>query len=1045
MIQKQTLSINFAKGLDTKTDPWQLSPDNFENLINQVFNKGGRLTKRFGNKKLSSLPNASSTYLTTLNGNLTATGNSIYAYNDNSNAWVSKGTIQPMKLDTLALIRNNLNQIQCDAAVASNGLVCTVYSELNNSTTTYKYAVADAETGQNIVSPVAIPVSSGTVTGSPRVFVLGNYFVIVFTNVITAVSHLQYISISLTNPTVVTANADIASSYISSTTLSWDGFVVGVNLYLAYNTTSGGQSVKVTYLSASHAATGGAPVSAVTFATFKATLMTVTADVTNMSSPIIWVNFYRSDTSVGFALAVDKNLNTILAPTATIPSGTIVNIASAAQSGVCTLFFETVNFYSYDSNIPSNFVSKYTITQSGTVSSPIVSIRSVGLASKAFIVNSVIYYLAEYLSAYQPTYFLINGSTSTSASPVVVGRLAYENGITVTISSSTLGYFPLGLPSVSVLNENVCYFGYLFKDLISAVNKDTAVPSGTQINGIYSQTGINLATVTIGTENINTAEIGKDLLISGGFLWMYDGYLPVEQNFFLFPDNVEVTTTTGSGGLVAQDYYYQVTYEWTDNQGNAYRSAPSIPVKQTTTTGSSTNTIKVPTLRLTYKVANPVKIVVYRWSTAQQIYYQVTSLTAPTLNDTTADSVTITDALSDAAILGNNIIYTNGGVIENTGAPATEAVTLFDSRFWMIDAEDKNLLWFSKQVIEGVPVEMSDLFTKFISPTQAAQGSTGPMRTIAPMDDKLIIGKPNALYYINGTGPDNTGNNNQYSEPIFITATVGSENQASFVFTPQGLMFQSQKGIWLLGRDLQTSYIGAPVEFYNSSVVKSAINIPETNQVRFTLDTGETLMYDYFYGQWAVFKGAPGISSCIFAGLHTFLNSFGEVYQENPNSYVDGSNPVLIGLKTAWFNLAGLQGYQRAYFFYLLGKYLTPHKLQVSIAYDYNSSPSQSSLITPTNFSAVYGGPTPNPEDGTDSESPYGQGSYGGNNVEQWRIFLSRQRCQSFQISIDEIYDSTFGVPAGEGLTLSGINLVYGIKKGFKPISSANSIGGGRS
>lgn len=1047
MIQKQTLPINFSKGVDTKTDEWQVAADNFLVLKNQVFTKGGRLTKRFGNKKLVALPSSSATCLTTINDNLTAIGNSIYAYSSDSNSWVSKGSIQSMEVDTLALIRNNLNQTQCDAAVASNGLVCTVYSELNNSTTTYKYAVADSVTGQNIVAPVAIPVSSGTVTGSPRVFVLGNYFVIVFTNVITATSHLQYIAISLSNPAVVTANADIAAAYISTTTLSWDGYVAGVNLYIAYNTTTGGQSIKITYLSASHASVGGAPATAITFATYKATHMTVTADMSVPSSPIIWANWYRSDTSVGFVAAVDKNLNQVLAPTATITTGTIVNLASAAQSGVCTLFFEVSNFYSYDANIVSNYVDKYTITQAGVVSSLVVCVRSVGLASKAFIVDGVIYFLSEYLSQYQPTYFLINGSSSTSASPVVVGKLAYENGNTVTISSGTLGYLPLGLPSVSVIDSNICYFSYLFKDLIAAVNKGTAVPSGTQTAGIYSQTGINLASVTIGTDNISTAETGNDLLLSGGFLWMYDGYLPVEQNFFLYPDSVEITTATGSGGLTAQDYWYQVTYEWTDNQGNAYRSAPSIPVKQTTTTGSSTNTIKVPTLRLTYKTANPVKIVVYRWSTAQQIYYQITSLTAPTLNSTTADSVTITDALADSAILGNNIIYTNGGVVENSGAPATSAVTLFDSRFWMIDAEDKNLLWFSKQVIEGVPVEMSGLFTKFISPTQAAQGSTGPMRTICPMDDKLIIGKPNAFYYINGTGPDNTGNNNQYSEPIFITATVGSENQASFVFTPEGLMFQSQKGIWLLGRDLQTSYIGSPVEAFNSSVVKSAVNVPETNQVRFTLDTGETLVYDYFYGQWSVSEGAPGISSCIFSGLHTFLNSYGDVYQEDSASYMDGSNPVLIGVKTAWFNLAGLQGYQRAYFFYLIGKYLTPHKLQISIAYDYNPSPSQSCLISPTNFSQAYGGATPNPGDGTDSEDPYGQGSYygGETNVEQWRIFLSRQRCQSFQITIDEIYDSSFGVPAGEGLTLSGINLVYGIKKGFRPISAAHSIGGGRS
>lgn len=1048
MIPKQNLNINFAEGLDTKTDPWQVAPGNFLTLQNQVFTTGKRLTKRNGYKQLTSLPDTSSAYLTTLNGNLTTVGESIFAYNASSATWVSKGTIQPMEVDTLALIKNNINQVQCDTAVASNGLVCTVYSEINNSTTDYRYAIADSVTGQNIVAPSPIPVSTGTVTGSPRVFVLGNFFVIVFTNVITATSHLQYVAVSITNPLIVTANADLASSYISSPALSWDGVVAGVNLYIAYNTTAGGQSIKVTYLSASKAAAAGAPATAVTFATYKATLMSLCADVTDAANPVIWVNFYRSDTSLGFALAVDKNLNTILAPTATIPSATVLNLATAAQNGFCYLYFELSNAYSYDAGIPTNYISLYVIKQNGLLTPATGVIRSVGLASKAFIVDGVIYFLSAYQSAYQPTYFLINGSTSTWAAPVIAGKLAYENGG---------GYLTLGLPSITVLDGNVCYVAYLFKDLIAAVSKATsATASGSQTAGVYSQTGINLGTFTIGTQNIDTAEIGKDLLISGGFLWMYDGYLPVEQNFFLFPDDIEATWSATGGSIHAQPdgatntkaYYYQVTYEWTDNQGNAYRSAPSIPISVTTTGNGTAGsiTVNIPTLRLTYKTANPVKIVVYRWSVAQQVYYQTTSITAPKLNDTTIDSIAFVDTNSDATILGNNIIYTNGGVVEDTNAPASNIFTLFDTRFWLVDAEDQNLLWYSKQVIEATPVEMSDLFTFYVAPTQAAQGSTGPIAALAPMDDKLIIFKANAIYYINGTGPDNTGANNQYSQPIFITSTVGCSNQKSIVFQPSGLMFQSDKGIWLLGRDLSTTYIGAGVEAFNASTVQSAVNVPETNQVRFTLNTGQTLMFDYYYNQWGTFVGVPAISSCVFQSLHTFLNSFGQVYQESPGSYLDGSNPVLLGLTSAWFNLAGLQGYERAFFFYLLGEYFTPFKLLCSIAYDYNPAPSQASLIAPTNYSSVYGGPTPNPGDGTDPQSPYGQGIYGGEgNVLDWRVFLTRQRCQSFQISLQEVYDASFGVPPGEGLTLSGINLIYGAKQRFRPQPARHSIGGGTS
>lgn len=1036
MIEKQAIDISFAQGLDTKTDPKRVEMGKFLKLENTIFNKGGLLQKRNGYSKLASLPDTTYSYLTTFNENLTAIGPNIAAYNDANASWISKGTLQPLSLSTLTLIRNNLNQTMVDAAVAANGLICTVYLESDGSTTTAKYAIADSVTGQNIVAPSVIPVSSGTVTGGLRVFVLGTNFVIVFTNVITAVSHLQFVSVNSYTPTVISANTDIASAYIPATTVAWDGYVVNNRLFLAWNNTAGGQSIKVAYLN--NALTKVGPV---TFAARTATMMSVTADITNPAAPIIYASFYDSGGSTGYTLAVDQNLNTILAPTQIIATGTMLNITSAAQSGVCTVFWEVSNLYAGGA-LNSNYIGSRTVTQAGVLGSVVVIIRSVGLGSKAFIINGVIYVLGAFSSQYQSTYFLINGTRSRSSSPVVAAKVAYENGG---------GYLTLGLPSVTV-TETTAQVAYRFKDLIQAVNKTTNPPTGTQVNGIYSQTGLNLASFAFGTQGIDTVEIGNNLHITGGFLSMYDGYLPVEHNFFVWPDSAFATIASNAiwsatgGSIVAQPdgstnadaYFYQITYEWTDNQGNAFRSAPSLPIP-VTTTGNGTSgsiTLTIPTLRLTMKVANPVKIVVYRWSVANQIYYQTTSITSPLLNDTTADTVTFVDINADATILGNNILYTTGGVIEDINAPASNILALFDSRLWLVDAENPDNLWFSKQVISGVPVEMSDLFTKFIPPTTATQGSTGPIKSLAPMDDKLIIGKKNAFLYVNGNGPDNTGANNQYSEPIFITATVGCENQKSIVLIPQGLLFQSDKGIWLLDRGLNTSYIGAPVEdFTLGATVLSAVNVPETNQVRFTLDTGITLMYDYFYGQWGTFVGVPAVSSCIFQQMHTFINQFGFTYQEEEGHYLDGSNPVLIGLKTGPLRIGALQNYQRAYFFYLLGTFLSPHKLQCLISYDYETEPSQSILITPTNYSTPYGSGL--------SQSPYGQGSPygGGTNLESWRVFLQRQRCMAFGIEIQEIFDASFDTVAGAGLTLSGINVVMGFKKGFRPQPNINSAG----
>jgi hypothetical protein len=363
---------------------------------------------------------------------------------------------------------------------------------------------------------------------------------------------------------------------------------------------------------------------------------------------------------------------------------------------------------------------------------------------------------------------------------------------------------------------------------------------------------------------------------------------------------------------------------------------------------------------------------------------------------------------------------------------------------WGIDAEDPNLLWYSKQVIEATPVEMSDLFTIYVAPSIGSQGSTGDMTCLAPMDDKLIIFKANALYYMNGTGPDNLGANSQYSPPLFITSVVGSSNQQSIVFIPDGLIFQSEtaifedrvvtNGLWLLNRGMSVTYIGAPVEsLTNEGSVQSAVTIPGTTQVRFTLSSGIILMYDYYFQQWGTFEGAASLSSTSYQNLHTLLDENSNILQQTPDSYIDNSNPVLMSFETSWINLAGLQGYQRAYFFYLLGEYLSPHFLQVGISYDYNPSIVQSVTITPDNYSLPYG-----------DQSPYGQGTYGGaSRVEQWRIFFANQRCQAFKLTIQEIFDNSLGVAAGPGLTISGLNCLVAVARGFKSQGANNTVGGG--
>lgn len=1087
-IQKQPITINFAQGLDTKTDPWQVPVGRFLQLVNTQFDTGGMLQKRNGYARLTNLDSDDARFLTTFNGNLTAIGTSLSAYIQGSDTWVNKGPIQPCQLSTLPLIRNSLNQTQCDAVVASNGLACVAYTEsLNNSdgttSTTYKYAIIDSATGQNVVGAQALTSTGGTVAGGPKVFILRNRFVMVYPVLITAAYHLQYTAVNINDPTTVIGPVDITDQYEPTNYCAFDGVVVNNSLYLAWNSSDIGDAVEMTYIDSTLTLH-----SVETFANYQADVLTIAAD-TSGSTPTIWVGFVDLAGPDLYVLAVNAQLDEVLAPTDTgaLLAADVPNMCMAVQDDIPLVFVEGVAPYGVQTSLDYHYISTVTLANDGTITDQSDLNQDSGVASRPFIINDTAYLVVSHNSTLQPTYFLMSvpANNEDGASGQVVAKFGYQNGG---------GNLTQGVPAITQIDDSI-FISYLVKDQILAVNKSQNADSS---SNVYASLGVNLVELTFDPREISSVEIGGNLQLSGGFMWAYDGVMPVESGFFLYPENVVATaeddivdasvgttnmsatltgvtssdvvvgmnvsgtgiqansviigygganevimnqdatatatiTATFTGNMEEQEYFYVVVWEWTDNQGNIIRSAPSVPVSVTIESGDSYAHVYFPKLAFGYKTE--ISAVIYRWSTAQQTYYQVTPPSSPIIFTSTpgdSNELEFFDIYSDAQIVGNNILYTTGGILENISPSAIDTAALFQSRLFYVTSENKNVLGFSQIVLPGTPVETSDLLTIFVAPTTAAQTNTGPLKVLAPMDDKLILMKKNALYYINGAGPDATGANNQYSEPTFISSTVGCENPNSLVFIPQGLMFESNKGIWLLGRDLSTKFIGADVqEFTQDTTVNSAVNVPGTNQVRFTMASGITVMYDYFYNQWGTFEGVPAISSTLYQDKHTFLNSLGQILQETPGAYLDGSSPVLMKFTTSWLNVAGLQGFERAYFFYLLGKYLTPHKLTVQVSYDYNESPTQSTVFTPDNFSPAYGL----------QEGPYGSGVYGGgSNVEQGRIFFDIQKCQSFKLTIQESFDSSYGVAAGAGLTLSGLDVLVGIKGNYPRLKASRSF-----
>jgi hypothetical protein len=480
-----------------------------------------------------------------------------------------------------------------------------------------------------------------------------------------------------------------------------------------------------------------------------------------------------------------------------------------------------------------------------------------------------------------------------------------------------------------------------------------------------------------------------------------------------------VTTSDIPGG---ERYQYCVCYEWPDALGQIYRSAPS-PVASIDPTSGASITITVPTLRLTNKTG--VRIAVYRTLASNEVYYRATSLISPLLNDPTVDSVTFVDIQSDDAISGNELLYTSGGVLEHIAPPSCSIITSFNGRVFLAGLPNKNTIAFSKYTINGETVGFNDALSIEMEP------SGGPVTGLGNLDDKLIIFKRNAIYVLAGEGPLATGEGSDYGTPRLVTSDVGCVDQGTIISTPYGLMFKSAKGIYSLDRAFTVGYVGAPVEAYNGLSITGASLVQEHNQVRFTTADGPCLVYDYFSNQWSTFTNHQATDCTVWRDQFVISRSTGKVLVEDPATWTDDGSAYRMRVVTSWLALTGLQGFQRVYRCFVLGKYKGKHKLRVRFGYDYKPEYPQEVLIDAYSLldPGVYG-----------STSPYGTGVYGGRfPLYQFGIHLAKQKCDAFRVSLEDVQTSDFN----EGLVLSGLTIQVGAKAGANKQPAATSLGSG--
>lgn len=986
-LQPQNISVPLSQGLDTKSDPKQLSFGKLTVLTNRFFQTLGMLRKRFGFTALTktilggnTITGASSVVAGTglasfQNDIVTTDGQSLFTYSPDSPGWTQvPGTLQTLSVSAANVYRTLDPASNQDSAYhAAKGYYA--YAWYDTTAAGILYSIVDGTTGSTLVSGNTL----GLAINNVKVTVVGNYFVFFYIDQNTG--HLIYAAFDVTAPAnffTPTSSSTVASD-VNATTPAYDVCSDSAQnkVFIAYNTSAGGGAVALYSLSNALVLS-----SKITKATENADCITVWAQGTTN----VWVAYQKNAVGVRYFIYDAALVTQVLAPTtaynASVTSkitGAFVGTEAGSQYSVFVLGITSAQIVTvYFNIVGTSLVSAF--------NTPMIGMY---VSSKVFSVDTKHqYFIGGFYSAVQPTNFLMNAYNGDTVAKILPGT-AYVNTDTGFDTLAT----KQALPAVNLVSSGVYQFALLQNE-----------PSF--LDTVTGSTPVGLTQTTV---NFNATpqmlEMANGLYISGGFLSIFDGSAVYEHNFHLFPE-APSNLTQGAGGHIADGVYsYLTLYAWVDNQGNTHISAPSVPTSITVTGGSGTASVSLRS-RALYNTGKPpvgtssrvpIAMWIYRTAAAGTIYYRIDDGTV--FNIRTGGYVTYNDTLADASITGSNQLYTTGGELEDASPPAVMAMCAYKNRLFVIPSDSPNELWYSKEIIAGFAAEFS------ASLTMVSDKRFGNNTALTQLDDKLIIAKSGSLYYTAGNGPAPNGTGNDYFPPLLIASDCGVTEQSSSVVTGNGWMFRSAKGITLLDRSLSVSYIGWPVEGLEGNTLTSATLVGAYNHVRFTQANGAALVLDYFSNQWSDYTPLAAVGACLFQGVYTWLDSAGQVWQES-TSFTDNGAQITSTITTGWLSFAGLQGFQRLYKLMIVGDYKSSHTLKIQIAYDYDPTIVQTDNIV------------------TSSTPPY-----------QYRVFLQRQKCEAIQITISDTNDT------GEAMDLSAIAFEVGVKSGLNRLPQNSSAG----
>ena len=1083
-LNKQGLHLQLDQGINTKFDDKDLPLGDFDVVENVSFEKNGEFNKRFGYDEIkgeqiggtqAQTPIGVTKYKDQL---LWVSRDQVYSYSQGATVFQNEGSFDAIVPKSNIVVQNGKEQSELQCAYLQ-GYKVFVYMEGS----VHKISVVDDESGSYVLYNQTV--DGSTRTGGLRLVVKDNKIYLFGTDGSNVLKYQRFdllgylkdgLAFESSAAGALSGENTVATLHSSQ---KYDVAVSSISLIIAYYDNSASELKFAKEPANTDTLTTGidpftvgiVPANAIDLSVDlfgKFILVTANgsgvvklailgADVTQVKAPTT----IEDVTSANFDSAVNVTAQTIDGFTYDVfyqvyesaPSVFTISTGTTAASTTADLDYTWSNHH-----VRKNTFS-YSTSTAGTAST---IMRGVGLATKAFIQDQNVYINTIRESELYATYYVAksDGSIQSKISQNTAGSLL--NSIRKRAGSSTaFSNFDSGTNADAVYTvPSLSNAPTISSEKFLTVTKlQGVIESGTEgTTNYYSLYGVNSTILDFNNEIVNqTEELAENLHFSGGQLKAYDGNALVEQNFNYPPEVLTLgafgTATGGTDafqrpGTESDFYRYKAIYVFTDAQGNIHRSGLSNQMTfeyASTSTATSISSVEVliPSLPLTQK--QDVYVELYRTEKNGTLFYKLnannsatTSQTFdPIVNQPTVDFISFSDKTPDSALISNEVLYTTGGVLENTSPPSCSIVSSFKNRLFIAGLENKLELRFSKLLSSKVGVEMNDTLSILVSQVG------GDITALKAMDDKLIIFKQNAIFYLAGDGPNNLGEQDSFIEPQLISSDVGCAVKNSVVLTPFGIFFKTGKGIYLLTRALGLEYVGADVEDYNDLTITKGDIYPKDNEVRFLTSEGKALIYNYYRKFWGLYGNHRGDSSVVIGSDYYYVHKDGNgnrVFKQNPEKYHDAGEPVELVLETGWINPFMKQGAMRVYKMLILGDYYSPHKLKVSICYDYKDYYSQSKVIDVNDYTEVYtyGDPDQEIKSTGVTKGFYGDPggttgthttaiAYGGKNVMQYqvRVDFDQQKCEAFQIKIESEQQAG---ELGRALGLSDLTFIVGTK-----------------